>query len=95
MYSIVLEDGKTINVNANEVLWSNESRMIKLFNGEIMVARINMENIAGWIDADYKEKSYDVLNKIKAEIEAMSGDIETIADVLAIIDKYKKVRDKE
>lgn len=30
-----------------------------------------------------------VLDKIRAEIKVMSGDIETIADVLAIIDKYK------
>lgn len=30
-----------------------------------------------------------VIDKIRAEIKAMSGDIETIADVLAIIDKYK------
>lgn len=31
----------------------------------------------------------DVLNKIRAEIKTMSGDIETIADVLQIIDKNK------
>ena len=31
----------------------------------------------------------EVLDKIRAEIKAMSGDIETIADVLAILDKYK------
>ena len=30
-----------------------------------------------------------VLDKIRAEIKSMSGDIETIADVLQIIDKYK------
>lgn len=30
----------------------------------------------------------EVLNRIRAEIKAMSGDIETIADVLAILDKY-------
>ena len=30
-----------------------------------------------------------VLDEIRAEIKAMSGDIETIADVLQIIDKYK------
>ena len=30
-----------------------------------------------------------VLDKIRAEIKAMSGDIETIADVLQIIDKYR------
>lgn len=40
-----------------------------------------------------KAKKYDrlvdVLDKIRAEIKAISGDIETIADVLTIIDKYK------
>ena len=30
-----------------------------------------------------------ILDKIRAEIKSMSGDIETIADVLQIIDKYK------
>lgn len=32
----------------------------------------------------------EVLDKIRAEIKAMSGDIETIADVLQIIDKYRE-----
>ena len=31
----------------------------------------------------------EVLDKIRAEIRAMEGDIETIADALTIIDKYK------
>jgi hypothetical protein len=31
-----------------------------------------------------------VLNRIRAEVKKMGGDIETIAGVLAIIDKYKK-----
>lgn len=30
-----------------------------------------------------------ILDKIRAEIKTMSGDIETISDVLTIIDKYK------
>lgn len=30
-----------------------------------------------------------VLDKLRAEIKTMSGDIETIADVLDIVDKYK------
>mgnify|MGYP003302286366 CR=1 FL=1 len=34
-------------------------------------------------------KPSEMLDQIRAEIKAMSGDIETIADVLAIIDKYK------
>ena len=37
----------------------------------------------------YDKGRVDVLDKIRAEVESMSGDIETIADVLAIIDKYK------
>lgn len=32
----------------------------------------------------------DVLDKIRAKIKAMSGDIETIADALAIIDKLRE-----
>ena len=35
-----------------------------------------------------------VLDKIRAEIKSMSGDIETIADVLQIIDKYKAESEK-
>ena len=38
---------------------------------------------------DGYDKGIEVLDKIRAEIKAMSGDIETIADVLQIIDKYK------
>ena len=54
MYSIVLTDGKIINVNATEVEWCEKVRMIKLINGRRIVARINMDNVVGWIDADYK-----------------------------------------
>lgn len=45
---------------------------------------------ATWLDLAIKAlEQTDVLDKIRAEIETMSGDIETIADVLEIIDKYK------
>ena len=45
---------------------------------------------------DGYDKGIEVLDKIRAEIKAMSGDIETIADVLQIIDKYKaESEDKE
>ena len=37
----------------------------------------------------YDDGKNDVFEKIRTEIKAMSGDIETIADVLQIIDKYK------
>ena len=59
MFSIVLTDGKIINVKATEVEWIEKNRLIRLFNGRKVVARINMDNVVGWIDADYKEESED------------------------------------
>ena len=57
MYSIVLTDGKIVNVNATELEWIEKSRMIRLIYGRKVVARFNMDNVAGWIDADYKAES--------------------------------------
>lgn len=57
MYSIVLTNGKIINVNATEVEWCEKSRTIKLIKSSNTVARINMDNIVGWINADYKAES--------------------------------------
>lgn len=59
MYSIVLTNGKIINVKAAEVEWCERSRMIKLIKGGQIVARINMDNVVGWINADYKAESED------------------------------------
>lgn len=59
MYSIVLTDGKIINVNATQVEWYEESRMIELTKGFNTVARINMDNVVGWINADYMVESED------------------------------------
>lgn len=41
------------------------------------------------IAAQDENEVCDVLDEIRAEIKTMSGDIETIADVLGIIDKYR------
>lgn len=60
MYSIVLTDGKIINIKADEVEWCEKARMIRLFNKRHIVARINMDNVVGWIDADYKAESEGV-----------------------------------
>ena len=59
MYSIVLTDGKIVNVNATEVEWDEKNKMARFLNGRRAVARINMDNVAGWIQTDYKEKSED------------------------------------
>ena len=57
MYSIVLTDGKIINVDATEVEWCEKSRMTKLFNMGRVVARINMDNVVGWVEFDCKAES--------------------------------------
>lgn len=57
MISIVLTDGKIVNIKASEVDWNEKNRMIRLFDGRQVVARINMDNVAGWINADYKAES--------------------------------------
>lgn len=53
MYSIVLTDGKIINIKADEVNWSEKDRVIKLFNKRHTVASINMDSVVGWIETDY------------------------------------------
>ena len=60
MYSIVLTDGKTININADCVMWYEKSRTITLIKGGKTIARINMDNVVGWIDTDYKAESEEV-----------------------------------
>ena len=57
MYSIVLTDGKIININADCVMWYEKSRMITLIKDGKTVAKISMDNVVGWIDADYKAES--------------------------------------
>ncbi len=57
MYNIVLTNGEIINVNATEMEWYEEDRMIRLINKRRVVARFNMDNIVGWIDADYRTES--------------------------------------
>lgn len=52
MYSIVLTNGKIINIMATEVEWCEKARMIRLINMGRVVARINMDNVAGWVDSD-------------------------------------------
>ena len=102
MYSIVLKDGKIINVKANKVFWVREPGVITFYHDSDMVARINKNNIVGWIDADYKEKSCDVLDKIKVKIEQSYCKVNNDYDrgrnyglymATMIIDKYKAERE--
>lgn len=56
MISILLTNGKIIDIKAAEVEWHEKSRMIKLFNYRQIVAEINIDNVVGWINADYKSE---------------------------------------
>lgn len=67
MYSIALTDGEIINIKADEVEWCENTRMIKLYKGRRIVARINMDNVVGWIDADYKVETEQVGNPDRLE----------------------------
>ena len=59
MYSIILTDGKIINVDATEVVWCEQSRTITLLNMGRVVARINMDNVVGWVNFDCRAESED------------------------------------
>lgn len=57
MYSIIMIDGEIINIKATEIEWYEKSRIIRLINDKMVVAQINMDNVIGWIDLDYKAES--------------------------------------
>lgn len=52
-YSIVLTNGKIINLIAEEVIWCEKTRTVQFVEDKQTVARINMDNIAGWINSNY------------------------------------------
>jgi len=57
MISIVLKDGQIVNINATKADWCEKSRTVRLINeiNKDIVARINMDNVAGWVDSKYVE----------------------------------------
>lgn len=50
MYCIVLPDGKIISIEADNVEWHEDSQTVRFLREGIPVARINMNNVAGWVD---------------------------------------------
>lgn len=59
MYSIVLTDGKIVNIIADVVEWGERTKTVRFLKGKRLVARINMDNVVGWIETNYKEKRED------------------------------------
>ena len=61
MYSIILKDGKTINIKADAinikaddmVFYEKENIVRFYYNNVRMVAEINMNNVIGWARTDY------------------------------------------
>lgn len=51
MYIIMLTNGKSIKITATEVDWCHNSKTIVFYFNNHVVARINMDNIVGWIEA--------------------------------------------
>ena len=77
-----------------QIIQEQEQTILKAIIGYDVV--INKEELIKAINYDrnqyskgYKDGVNDILDKIRAEIKTMSGDIETIANVLEIIGKYK------
>ena len=48
MYSIILKDGKTINIKADDMVLG-EMKVARFYYGLKKVAEINMDNVAGWV----------------------------------------------
>lgn len=83
-YVVTLEDTlKGWQEDEDELERKYSAELLDCGNCEIVQASINtgIRTASRLVD--------DVLDKIRTEIKTMGGDIETIADVLAIIDKYK------
>lgn len=53
-FGIILTDGKIIYIKADVVEWNEKNRMVLLINDRYVVARINMNNVVGYIVADNK-----------------------------------------
>ena len=57
-YSIILKDGKIIKVDGTEIEWNDKTHHMRIFSGEKkrVVARYNMDNIAGWTESKYMKE---------------------------------------
>lgn len=61
MYNILMTNGKMIGIDAQKVEWYEKSRTLVFYDGKVgeslkKVARINIDNIVGWLDIGAKEK---------------------------------------
>ena len=55
MYTIILKDGRTINIKADDMVLNvtEKIRVLRFYYGLKMIAEINMDNVVGWVRTDY------------------------------------------
>ena len=63
MYIVMMKDGSTINVNATGTELWQESRTLKLYCGIADVGVFNLDNIVGWVNANYVVESEEQKNE--------------------------------
>lgn len=60
MYSIMLTDGTLKNIKGDSIEWIEKTRTVRIYSNRKVVARINMDNVAGWIDSDNVAESENI-----------------------------------
>jgi hypothetical protein len=54
MYSIILKDGKIINIKADDMVFCEKAKIVRFYYNNVrIVAEINMDNVVGWARTDY------------------------------------------
>jgi hypothetical protein len=49
MYSIILKDGKIINIEADDMVFYEKAKIARFYYKNVrIVAEINMDNVVGW-----------------------------------------------
>jgi hypothetical protein len=59
MYSVIMKNGKVINVDANSQDMLEDIRILKLYNGVFTVGVFNMDNIVGFVKSNHMAESDD------------------------------------
>jgi len=54
MYSIILKNGKIINIKADDMILdvTEKIRVLRFYYSLRIIAEINMDNVAGWVRTD-------------------------------------------
>ena len=53
MYSIILKNGKIINIRAYDIVYYEKFNLVRFYDSATsIIAEINMDNVAGWVRTD-------------------------------------------